>query len=322
MQITETLIQKFFDDACTPAEADAVAEYLKQNPEEMRKWLAADWDAASWAPDHQPRNLPKPYPFRWTIAAAAAAITIIAGIALLRTNTVRNSQSTARKTAPAPVNPDTAWTVTTNPSPLKKDIKLPDGSTVTLYTRSAIRYRGRVVVLQGQAGFDIAKDPVHAFIVKAGATTTTVLGTRFNVTENEQGVTVRLYQGKVSVRTAEKEFILIPGEQMRYDIAKNFAEKSPFGEEMASRLAPARASSPNEKLVFENTPLPEVIQRLVSHYHQSIDYDKQALSRMYFTGTVLPTDSIATILQVIANMNDLKVSAGKQGFILSVSPNK
>jgi hypothetical protein len=38
-----------------------------------------------------------------------------------------------------------------------------------------------------------------------------------------------------------------------------------------------------------------------------IGYDQQHISGRYFTGKVLPTDSIEVILKVIGNINDLSI---------------
>ena len=336
MQITEALIRKFFDDACTPAEADAVAAYLKENPAELKKYLAADWDDSaarfpdsdSTLPRHdEPVVLPRRYSVRWTVAAAAAAIILVAGIAILRSGAVHHPSAAhhqpvvAATSGPAPAQPDSAWTVRTNTMASKQEVKLADGSVITLYEKATIRYRGRQVSLHGQASFDITKAPVQPFIVQAGATTTTVLGTSFTVAENGRGVTVKLYQGKVSVRAAEKEYVISPGQQVSYILAQDRSVVSAFGEEPVSPVVRAATAPVAQKLTFDNTPLPAVIGRLQQRYHTPIEIEKAALDKMYFTGTVLPKDSLSTILHVIANMNGLTVTFGKQGFILSASPN-
>ncbi|GGB00042.1 FecR family protein [Puia dinghuensis] len=322
MQITEALIRKFFEDACTPTEADAVAAYLKENPAELKKYLSADWEEASTLPHHdQPVVLPRRYSVRWTVAVAAAALVIVAGLAILRPRTDHRQPVVAARSIPAPAQPDTAWTVRTNSTASKQLVKLDDGSVITLYANAIIRYRGRQISLHGQAAFDVTKAPGQPFIVSAGATTTTVLGTRFNVAENEKGVIVRLYQGKVSVRAAAKEYILSPGQQVSYNLMHDQSVVSTFGDATPGPLAVAPTAPAAQKLSFDNTPLPDVMTRLIQRYHTPIGFDKAAISKMYFSGTVLSTDSLSTILHVIANMNGLTVTTGKQGFILSVSPN-
>jgi len=59
----------------------------------------------------------------------------------------------------------------------------------------------RLVILSGEATFDISKDPTKPFLVMANEVTTKVLGTRFNVKafEEMKDVVVSVQEGKVSV---------------------------------------------------------------------------------------------------------------------------
>lgn len=69
----------------------------------------------------------------------------------------------------------------------KSRIVLPDGTKVTLNTRSTIEYpadfgvKNRRVRLSGQGYFDVTKDSGHEFIVSAEGMDIIVHGTKFNV---------------------------------------------------------------------------------------------------------------------------------------------
>ena len=77
MEITEALIRKFFDDACTPEEADEVSRYFAENPAVLRKYLEPDWkEAVSEEKDFSRRIF-----IGW---AAAAVIILMTGLGLLR----------------------------------------------------------------------------------------------------------------------------------------------------------------------------------------------------------------------------------------------
>jgi ferric-dicitrate binding protein FerR (iron transport regulator) len=85
--------------------------------------------------------------------------------------------------------------------------RLPDGSVATLSYGSSLRYgahfkdSAREVWLQGQACFDVAKDPRHPLLVHVGTATVKVLGTRFNCM-NYPGTTgeITVLSGSVRVQ--------------------------------------------------------------------------------------------------------------------------
>jgi ferric-dicitrate binding protein FerR (iron transport regulator) len=80
------------------------------------------------------------------------------------------------------------------------DITLPDGSIVYLHPGSRlvfpVTFEGdqRVVKLEGEAYFKVAKDASHPFVVMTEHFETTVLGTEFNIKtgNSEQGTAAEL----------------------------------------------------------------------------------------------------------------------------------
>lgn len=84
---------------------------------------------------------------------------------------------------------------------------LPDGTTVWLNAGSKLHYendfRGttRVVRLEGEAFFDVIKDPKRPFIVRASDIDIRVLGTAFNVKSypEDKNIETTLYRGLVNV---------------------------------------------------------------------------------------------------------------------------
>ena len=321
MEITDALIRKFFDDACTPEEADWVSRYFAENPAELKRYLGPDWKAAV----REETDFSRRIYIGW---AAAAVMILLAGLGLLRLRQKEAGPYTATLKDTVSEQLAWKWRVRTNPSAERENIVLPDGTAVTLFAQGKIGYRDpfpadkREIVLEGQASFAVVRDVIRPFTVKAGGTTTTVLGTCFNVLENEQGVTVKLYKGRVSVRAATKEFLLVPGEQVKVAAGKDSGEVSLFKKEIAAATAHDKPviHDNQEVLVFDHTSLPEVMARLMSRYRVVIEYNKEALSTMYFTGSVLRSDSLSTILLGIGNINDLTIVKKENGFVVSGSP--
>jgi transmembrane sensor len=83
-------------------------------------------------------------------------------------------------------------------------VSLPDGSTATLDTDSAIIFsqdaeRRSLRMVRGRALFKVAKDPEHPFVVAADGRAVTALGTEFEVYLKGQGLEVTLFEGRVRV---------------------------------------------------------------------------------------------------------------------------
>lgn len=174
-------------------------------------------------------------------------------------------------------------------------IHLPDGSAVKLAPRSKISFptqfdsTKRVVILSGEATFDIAKDPAKPFLVMANEVTTKVLGTRFNVIayENQKEVVVSVQEGKVSAfkntrsKDPEKELagvVLLPNQQVIFDRDSDQYQKKLIG-------SPNLLNTPKKTdFYFDETPLAEVIQRLETAYGIEIMYDESLLKKCQVTG--------------------------------------
>lgn len=93
----------------------------------------------------------------------------------------------------------------------KKQVELPDGSVVWLNENSVFSYdksfASRTVELSGEAFFDIVPDANRPFQILSGETTTTVLGTSFNVRAypEEKQVEVTVETGVVELATEAKQ---------------------------------------------------------------------------------------------------------------------
>lgn len=83
-------------------------------------------------------------------------------------------------------------------------VRLDDGSSISLdaSSRVAVSYtdgRRAIVLEQGRAKFDVAKDPLRPFAVTAGGKTVVATGTAFSVELLRGQMRVMLYEGQVEV---------------------------------------------------------------------------------------------------------------------------
>lgn len=85
-------------------------------------------------------------------------------------------------------------------------VPMPDGSKVTLNTDSEIRVavtekERRVELEQGEAFFEVAKDPTRPFVVRAGHQRVIAVGTKFSVRREQGDIRVVVTEGRVRVET-------------------------------------------------------------------------------------------------------------------------
>jgi transmembrane sensor len=105
----------------------------------------------------------------------------------------------------------------------KEEITLPDGSRVTLNANSRISFASefntatREVTLEGEAFFDVTRNPQKPFIINAREAKVEVLGTSFNVrayqAQENLEVVVQTGTVKVSVAEVQKEVMLQAGDR-------------------------------------------------------------------------------------------------------------
>ncbi|WP_159452703.1 FecR family protein [Pedobacter nyackensis] len=97
-------------------------------------------------------------------------------------------------------------------------VNLSDGTRVWLNSASTLRYpvayskEQRVVELEGEAYFEVAKDRSHPFKVKSKGQIVEVLGTHFNVNgyDDEPFTKTTLLEGSIMVSTVKNKMVLKP----------------------------------------------------------------------------------------------------------------
>ncbi|MRG48196.1 DUF4974 domain-containing protein [Chitinophaga sp. SYP-B3965] len=114
-----------------------------------------------------------------------------------------------------------------NPDGQRSRIILADSSIVTLGAGSRLSYperfpgNTREISLEGEAFFEVAKDPKKPFIVHTGTVQTLVLGTSFKINAFKgQLISVAVATGKVQVErktTGAALAVLLPGDEVAWD---------------------------------------------------------------------------------------------------------
>lgn len=167
----------------------------------------------------------------------------------------------------------TEWVNITTAYGERTQCLLPDSSLVWINAGSTLSYPSefkgdsRLVRLSGEAWFAVTKDRKKPFIVQTTTCNIKVLGTEFNVSDYKENrrVIVQLEKGKVEVtRGRQEKHLLAPNQQLIMDKTDH-----------TTRITPISILSSDwkeGKLVFENAPLPDILQTLKRHYNTALVY--------------------------------------------------
>ena len=184
----------------------------------------------------------------------------------------------------------------------RQTVKLPDGSELTLNTDTVVRTRAdgsrRLVYLdKGQAYFKVAKDARHPFVVCAAGRTITALGTVFDVRVDHGIFKVTLVEGKVRVE-APAVTNRVAGDATSKP-AIQATEMTPGSELLAPangewRLIQANAVAETSwtrgQLIFDNTPLKDVVAELNRYSRTQIVVPSEDLQNTPISGNFKPGD--------------------------------
>jgi ferric-dicitrate binding protein FerR (iron transport regulator) len=300
------LLQRYLDGRCTPAEQARVAQWYEQLHEQaaatpplpsQQAVQAAIWQRLRLDPVASPAQPARPTPrlrrltrdlwqqprLRW--AAGLGLLALGLGGVLPY---ARHWQAAA--VAPVATTTEHGWTRYRNTTRQVQQLQLPDASRVTLQPGSSLRYTTalagprREVYLEGEAFFQVHKNPARPFLVFTNQVVTTVLGTSFDVKAypGQAQALVAVREGKVAVQPRESAqldvtpthpaklgVLLLPNQQVVYSVASRRLRK-----ELVARpalLAP-------QAFEFEERPVAEVLAALEKAYGVPIHYDQQKLA--------------------------------------------
>ncbi len=190
----------------------------------------------------------------------------------------------------------------------RKSVKLADGSVVilngltTLKIDQTFNLHNRVIWLNGEANFEVAKNVDKPFIVISGKTATTALGTSFKIRnyKDSEGATVMLTSGKVNIGTVEGEkvnnhFSILPGEKITADQKTGDFIKTTFNPQEVENWK-------NRKLVFSRASLADIKLLLHDVYGVEIQTAGVPKKSIAFTGEFID-ENLSDVLAAIGFSN-------------------
>ncbi|MEM1123070.1 MAG: FecR domain-containing protein, partial [Bacteroidota bacterium] len=190
----------------------------------------------------------------------------------------------------------------------KTTIELPDGSKVWLNQNSTLSYEKqfgkRVVFLEGEAFFDVAKKNGQSFEIYAGESKTRVLGTSFNVRAypKENKVEIAVESGKVQFSAKDmptEKALLTKGEAAVYTKSSQVVEKLEISKLNASAWQKGA-------LRFNESALVEVIESLERYYDINIEVSNPKIYNCVWNNTATyQQPALEELLSLIEYTNSL-----------------
>jgi len=328
-KVNRQLIEKYFQNRCSPHEVRQILTWINSHVskgdfsnEFQIVWQQNDlnddefdWRKA-WSKlhdkieveelinslpidkDHQGKMTGKPQYALFAVAAAISFIIIFMGAWLYFINDENEKQQFSSTLPNVQKSTEKGQKLT---------IHLEDGSKVMLNAQSNLNYPVqfsdslRELWLQGEAYFDVVKDPQRPFIIHTGEITTHVLGTSFNVNAyaERNSYQIALISGKVMVsKPATGENVLIePGQRAAYE-----KEKSVFTTDLFSEIEIAWKDG---LIYFENADFSKIKSTLERWYGVEIITEGEIDKKWEFSGK-FKNESLRNILEALKFSHDFE----------------
>lgn len=240
---------------------------------------------------------------KWLAAASLLLVTVISFYSIITKNNSNRFVSDFLKNS-------TQNSTNNTDRPLA--VLLPDGSRIVLQPKSSLYYSSskfagkREVYMEGEAFFEVAKNPLKPFYVYYNKVITKVLGTSFSIRTNHRtgNIEVAVLTGKVQVFENEKivnnkqenmSVIVTPNQKAVYETKKLFFETV-----LVDKPVPIPVIDDEKTLVetkvkpvifdFDNISLSEVLQKLADAYGIEIIVSNEDIYNCVFSGDVTKED--------------------------------
>lgn len=185
-------------------------------------------------------------------------------------------------------------------------VNLEDGTQVWLNASSSLHFppvfecEHRIVVLEGEAFFDVTPDPERQFVVRCGEIEVKVLGTSFNVQAyaDESIISTTVEQGRVEVfpiNAAGQSVVLTPGMQSQWDKTEERLSTQTVNpqEVMAWRTG---------NYIFKGEQIDRLLRVLARWYGVEFEFESRNLEQNTFYGRFRKGDDLRETLRTLERM--------------------
>jgi ferric-dicitrate binding protein FerR (iron transport regulator) len=313
------LLERFFDGAATKQEVQHLLDQVK-NTEFEKAWMKDQWESSkekmnpvvqkqifeSIKQRIEPRQS-----FNWKQwIAVAASIVVICTTCLSGYLLFKDSHNNLLGDMKVAVEKGQ-----------KAALTLPDGSKVWINSGSIITYgsrynqKERIINLDGEAYFEVAKNKNAPFIVQSHSFSVRALGTAFDVKaySEEKTFSTVLVHGKVEVSDELNKIDLTPNQKVIYNRTTQSMQKTDVDD------SNTYAAWRNNQLTFDSETFENIALALERSYNVKLIFQSESLKNYHYSG-LLDNTSLESILQLFAMTSPL--SYKMQGSTIYLSENK
>ncbi len=309
------LLHKFFDGLTTKEEEEAIREWLNNSPENKQIFLDERkiYDSIllnssvveeNENQDVKPHFHITPYFKEFVKIAAIMLVTLLGSWYFF---TQDKDASTAMQTISVPAGQ-------------RLNLTLPDGTNVWLNAKTTIQYpvlfnsKERLVTIDGQAYFDVAKNEKVPFIVQSPRGTVQALGTKFDVLDysNSDTFETMLMEGsvKVSLLKDKNQSILLTPDHKAY--LDNGELNALYVNDLSSYLWKDGLIS------FRNESFAEIMTSFEKVYDITIVVENPKVKEIALTGKFRVIDGVEYALRVLQREVNFKFERDTDSHIIYI----
>ncbi|WP_205510256.1 FecR family protein [Longitalea arenae] len=299
------LLKRYLDNSCTDDERAIIDRWYELldhgntdlSKREMDETESRLWNKLQSAAKEKMSALPvKKRSIGWKYAAAACllGVVLLAGILWFT-----NNKEAEKGSALVAAKLTEGFLEQRNTGNTPQQLKLEDGSVVTIYTGSRLVYpkhftaAKREVYLEGEAFFAVSKNPNRPFFVYSNNIVTQVLGTSFDIRGRNGQLEVAVKTGRVAVYENKEQMgpdkmkqrsngvIITPNQKVTY-----YQQEGHFVTSIVDQPVPVPKGAENTEIPggYNETPLHKVLNDLETTYELEIVLENEKIRNCLFTG--------------------------------------
>ncbi|HUX57331.1 MAG TPA: FecR family protein [Bacteroidales bacterium] len=226
-------------------------------------------------------------------------------------------------------NPEPGFSELIVPMGSRAQFSLSDGTAVTLNAGSRLKYdnrfgiEDRVVQLEGEGYFKVAKDSIRLFTIKTSHLNVIALGTEFNVKaySDDKTIETTLIEGSIKIeeitdKSVAEVMVLKPNQKLTFFNEDSTAIPRLVVENV--NVAPIISWKEN-RWIFEKQNLSQIAMELERKFDVQINFESERLKTFRFTGIIIaePIEQVLKVMSITAPIN-FKL----RGRVVTLSENK
>lgn len=288
----EELLQRYIRGEVSDEERRRIAQWLNENPANMREFLAMRklYDISLWQTKPKEKTTHKKLLLpirRIVIEVLKTAAILLIGFFAIKQFMLQEPEEIQMQTIHVPTGQ-------------RAELTLTDGTHVWLNSRSTLKFPERFsantrnVELDGEGYFSVHHDPKRPFTVQTGKYAIHVLGTEFNVKayHNSPLFETALLKGSVEISSPDMP------QQLR--LRPNKIATADHGVLKTSLILNYNYFKWKEGLFcFEDESIQSLIEKLELYYDIQIDVQRSSLLQYRYSGKFRIKDGIDHVLKVL-----------------------